>query len=131
MKLAKVRSSRLRSAVIVSIAAAGIVAGPSLAVADTPWVYESSKRQCAARWLSSQNQFRIDDRDLNDDDYCYVDFSWVASHEPEMRRSHPQDVPGARDYSVSVGGRDVIHWQVCKERQDDPDICSDWRTDRT
>ncbi|SCK04828.1 hypothetical protein H181DRAFT_04610 [Streptomyces sp. WMMB 714] len=32
---------------------------------------------------------------------------------------------------MTVNGRPVIFWKVCKERQDDEDICSDWRTDKT
>lgn len=96
------------------------------AVADSP-VISASGGQCKAQWLSSPNQFAILDNDVYDSDYCYVQYGW-SSGSLTNRISRPQDVGGWGYYTVTIGGS-VIWWKVCKERQNDSDICSSVRSD--
>lgn len=98
------------------------------AIADSPEIYASGK-QCKAKWQSGPGSFRIWDLDLDDDDYCYV--QWGFDKEMmDSRFSRPQDVGGSGSYPIGEAGCEAeIWWKVCKERQDDPDICSSVRPD--
>lgn len=117
-----------RIAAIAVLAVAVLLTG-NVAQADSP-VITASGGQCEAKWLSSPNQFRIRDNDLADSDYCYVDWGW-SSGSLTSRFSNPQDVGGYFYYTVNVSGHSTIWWKVCKERQNDPDICSSVRSDAT
>jgi hypothetical protein len=95
---------------------------PTVASADSVLVY-ASDRQCVARWLNNPDKFHIDDLDITDNDYCYVQYGYSGTNLPN-RISHPQDVSDYGAYPVNTGSNGRIYWKVCKERQDDPDICS-------
>lgn len=111
----------------IAVVAIAVLATGNVAQADSPVVYASGT-QCEAKWLSASNQFRIRDNDLGDSDYCYVDWGWSSGNLPN-RFSNPQDVGGYFYYTVNVGTHTTIYWKVCKERQNDPDICSSVRGD--
>jgi hypothetical protein len=121
----------MKRMVVLAVLAASLVMVPlgSTASADSPVIYASGT-QCEAKWLSGSNQFRIRDNDLNDSDYCYVQYGWSSSNLTN-RISRPQDVGGYGYYTVTVGSYSTIWWKVCKERQNDPDICSSVRGDVT
>jgi hypothetical protein len=107
------------------------VTGVSAAGADSP-VITVSNNQCAAQWLSGPNQFGIEDRDVNDNDYCYVRYGWSSGDTNTVGRyNNPEDVKGWNYYNVNVTGHSTIWWKVCKERENDPDICTGYRSDAT
>lgn len=89
--------------------------------ADSIRIY-ASNRQCVARWINNPDKFNIDDLD-DDNDYCYVQYGYSSTNLPS-RIAHPQDVEEAASYPVNTGTNARIYWKICKERQDDPDICS-------
>ncbi len=100
-----------------------------VATADSP-IVGASGNQCLAQWISSGDKFKILDNDLFDSDWCYVDYSWESDHTPRSRVSRPQDVGGWGTYPVAVEpGSTKVYWHVCKERQNDSDICASWRSD--
>ncbi|MEU6720329.1 hypothetical protein ABZ897_53510 [Nonomuraea sp. NPDC046802] len=121
----------VKSGIIAAAALALMASASTPALADSP-IVTASDGQCAAKWLSGPNDFRIWDKDTNDSDYCYVHYSFQSDHSPFSRISHPQDVGGYHDYHIlNPQGRPVIYWKICKERQNDTDICSSWRSDLT
>ncbi|MFK4186907.1 hypothetical protein ACI2L4_23240 [Streptomyces sparsogenes] len=100
------------------------------ASADSP-VIQASGGDCRAWWSSSANEFGIRDADNNDNDWCYVDYSWQSDHTPAYRLALPQDEDTRYHYFPVNVNSETIYWKVCKERSDDPDVCSSWRADRT
>jgi hypothetical protein len=117
------RKWRIRSvALTAALLAVGVAAQPAAASEQN-----ASGGQCyAAYWGGSS--FYIEDADNFDSDYCYVLYNWNAGG--GGRINHPQDIAGLWAYTVSVTpGSTGVDWQVCKERQNDPDICSGWVTD--
>ncbi|WP_327354605.1 hypothetical protein [Streptomyces sp. NBC_01304] len=108
----------------------GVSLTTGTAQADSP-IISASGGQCKAYWDRSENAFYIADKDNHDSDWCYVDYSWSSSHSDKHRKSVPQDLDTKyHKRPVTIEGR-TIYWHVCKERQDDPDICSEWRSDLT
>ena len=106
---------------------AGSTALSFSAIADSPQI-SASHGQCAAKWHSSSGAFEIWDKDHKDHDTCYVKYGFTKD-ELHSQRNHP-DVPNSRTYPVEEAGcEQTIWWKVCKQRQDDDDICSSVRSD--
>jgi len=125
----------------IAVGAAGLGAGVAVlsgapAFADSPTI-TASNGQCEAKWFSANpvDTFRIRDDDLNDSDFCYVDFSFSSESGVNAsghgRVQVGQDVGGFHNFGVGNGGSKTVWWKVCKERQNDPDICSSIRSDAT
>ncbi len=115
-----------RSGLLVGALCLGLVVtatGPAAADSD---IINASGGQCQGQWLSADNQFRIRDADNDDSDYCYVDYSWNSAHTERSRVSRPQDINTNWGYYDVTVTAQVIYFHVCKERQDDPDVCSRW-----
>ena len=101
------------------------------AVADSPTITVSGG-QCAGKWQSGYNRFWIEDRDVQDSDYCYIRYGWASGDGNTVGRfNHPQDSKDRGYYPVNVSGHSTIWWKLCKERQNDPDICTSYRQDVT
>ncbi|MER7708638.1 hypothetical protein ABTX81_37885 [Kitasatospora sp. NPDC097605] len=81
--------------------------------------------------LSGPDWFGIQGADNNDSDYCYVDYSFDSSHSTRSRVSRQQDVNTNWGYYGITVTSSYICFHVCKERQNDPDICSGWVTATT
>ncbi|WP_150251456.1 hypothetical protein [Nocardiopsis deserti] len=93
----------------------------------------ASNEECAGQWLHATNQFRLQDRDLADDDWCYIDYRFEG-RDNTGRYSIPQDQSSGWYYSNTIdnpGAVPRIEFKVCQERQNDPDLCLNWRTYRT
>ncbi|WP_406114936.1 hypothetical protein [Kitasatospora purpeofusca] len=114
-----------RSAVGAAALALGLGAMPGQAMADTG-VITASGGQCEAQWLSGNDWFGIRDVDNNDSDYCYVDYSFNSNHSASSRVSRQQDINTNWGYHGITVTSNYIYFHVCKERQNDPDICSNW-----
>jgi hypothetical protein len=83
--------------------------------------------QCFGKWWTDGGQgwFEIADNDLDDSDYCYVSYGWASGDSNNAGRfNNPQDVKGWNSYPVNITNHPTIWWKLCKERQNDPDICS-------
>ncbi|MFF4374789.1 hypothetical protein ACFYZX_15440 [Nocardiopsis dassonvillei] len=92
-----------------------------------------SNEECAGQWLHAKNQFRLQDRDLADDDWCYIDYRF-AGRDNTARYSIPQDQSSTWYVSPSIdnpGAVPNIEFKVCQERQNDSDLCLDWRRYKT
>lgn len=121
--------------VCVAAGAASVVASP-VATADSGirWVHEDDSytdQDCAGQWLSGPNDVRVKDGDLQDDDYCYVEYSLHYKDgepvDPE-RFDIPQDWDSYwyHDHVENPTAEKWIWFKVCQERQDDPDLCTKW-----
>ncbi|RPE37165.1 hypothetical protein [Kitasatospora cineracea] len=126
------RGSRWIRRGAVGVAALGLALGaiPGQASADSG-VISASNGQCEAQWLSGNDWFGIRDVDNGDSDYCYVDYSFNSDHSNRSRVSRQQDVNTNWGYYGITVTSSYIYFHVCKERQDDPDICSGWVTATT
>lgn len=122
----QIKTALVVRAAVLAVAACTVLATPAPAAADSEWIF-ASERQCKARWDSSANYFQIDDQDTTDDDYCYVRHSFQADHDPFSRIAHPQDTAVTKKYPVpGADAYTYVYWKLCKERQNDNDICSNW-----
>ncbi len=94
---------------------------------DQVYRQSASGGQCRGDWHADDDHFWILDNDVFDSDYCYIDYRW-ANVGGGGRFSAVQDVGGWQGpYNASPpGGATGVEWRVCKERQNDPDICSGW-----
>lgn len=124
----KVRS---RSRRLVGVGLAGATAAAALAQAQpASGAYSgeqyASSNQCQASYNSNfGTYFRIRDNDLNDSDYCYVNYNFVGPNDAYlMRWNAQQDAPGYQIFPTDTGSNKTVWWHVCKERQNDPDVCS-------
>jgi hypothetical protein len=116
------------AAVALATTAAGVIAfAPAASAAPEAksgaW-RSASGGQCRAAWNAPTNAFHISDGDLNDSDWCYVQYGY-ATQNLRYRESIPQDRQGSFSRSADdVAGNKYVYWKVCKERQNDPDVCS-------
>jgi hypothetical protein len=91
--------------------------------ASSTVVKTASGGQCRAAWMAASDSFSMRDGDLNDSDYCYVRYGF-SSGTLNYQVSIPQDAQGTFNrYASGAPGNKTIYWKVCKERQNDPDIC--------
>jgi len=131
MSGAKTSARWLRGGIIGTATLAMLAVVPAVAHADSPLI-TASNGQCGGKWYSGPNDFRIWDLDLADDDYCYIHYSFQSDHDPFSRIALEQDSTQSGEYHVlNPEGRSVIYWNLCKERQNDNDICAGWRSDLT
>ncbi|WP_152520875.1 hypothetical protein [Nocardiopsis halophila] len=87
----------------------------------------NSNEECAGQWLHRWNEFQLQDRDLGDDDWCYIDYRFEGQ-ENFSRVSIPQDIAGWKKIPVkNFTGAPRVEFTVCQERQNDSDICLGWR----
>ncbi|MER6364780.1 hypothetical protein [Kitasatospora sp. NPDC001527] len=114
-----------RGAVGAAALALGLGAMPGQAMADSG-VVSASNGQCEAQYLSGPDWFGIRDVDNNDSDYCYVDYSFNSNHSASSRISRQQDINTNWGYYGITATNSYLWFHVCKERQNDPDICSAW-----
>lgn len=125
--------SNKRKALMMATGAGTVVAlAAAPAVADSP-VVTASGGQCEAKWISSNEQFRLRDNDVNDSDYCYVHYALTqpdVANNPSRAQAN-QDVQGYQYRSTGLANGKTVYWKVCKERQNDNDICSSVRNDAT
>ena len=92
-------------------------------------VLSASGGQCLGQYNHGAT-FYLNDNDGNDNDYCYILYTWSAGG--GGRINHPQDYGVGNWYAYDVSGTPgstSVSWQVCKERENDPDICSARVTD--
>jgi hypothetical protein len=75
----------------------------------------------------------IVDNDIADGDPCFIDYVWRdanGTYLGGMQRIVNPQVSGWRSYSVSApSGATQVMWQVCRESESDPYICSPFRID--
>jgi hypothetical protein len=106
----------------VSVALVGLVASDASATQ-----LSVSDGQCYAEF-NGGTAFDVLDNDNFDSDYCYVLYDWDTGG--GGRINHQQDVSGWYSYLVSAPSTaSSVTWRVCKERQNDPDICSGTSSD--
>ena len=114
------KKNKLSAAALAVVASVLMWSGS--AAADSA-VIKASGGQCEATWQSAPNRFRVRDNDLHDSDYCYVVYAFNRSLSNASRWNRAQDVGGYAYFGVG-GSHSLIYFKVCKERQNDPDICS-------
>ena len=118
-----------RTWLIPAAAGSAILLYPSMpAVAEDLGPVYASGTQCEGQYDDNDNgsplQFGIRDNDRNDDDYCYIDYGFAAN-DLSRRITREQDAFGYEWTSISPpSGKKTVYWKLCKERQNDPDICS-------
>jgi hypothetical protein len=115
---------------VLVVALAVIGSCSSQPEAATGRIVTASHGQCRARWSEGFGALRVHDADTEDHDRCYVRYGGEGEALGNQA-SLEQDEPGPRWfdlYRASLPGESV-RWQVCKERQNDPDICSDVQED--
>lgn len=114
---------------IAVVAGALSVAGVLFATPSSAHEVSASGGQCWGNHASGTTTFYIKDNDGNDDDYCYINYNWNTGG--GGRINHPQDynVGNYTAYLVSKPqGATSVSWRVCKERQNDPDLCSSYHS---
>ena len=104
---------------------------PAGAAHDPAFDNNASNGQCWGNWHPGDHQFFILDNDRADSDYCYINFTWLRNGTDiggGGRFNAQQDVGGWQGayHDPPPSGATHVRWQVCKERQNDPDICSGW-----
>lgn len=118
------KMSRAPAAALALGAMATALGGsPANATDKETW---ASGGQCRGNYNHGATFF-IMDADGSDSDYCYILYNWSAGG--GGRINHPQDYGVGNWYQYDVNGTPgsrSVDWRVCKERENDPDICSAW-----
>jgi hypothetical protein len=93
-------------------------------------VSEASHGQCRARWSDALEAIRVTDEDIHDSDHCYVRYG-PSREEMQSRAAVEQDSPRPLwvHLRADLPQEPVVFWQVCKEREHDPDVCGDVQRD--
>lgn len=113
------------AALTIGVAGSLFAASPASAAPDQ----SASGGQCLGGY-DNGGIFFINDNDGGDSDYCYILYTWNAGG--GGRINHPQDYDPGNWYAYQVSGTPgstEVTWSVCKERENDPDICSGGATD--
>lgn len=100
--------------------------------ADSGVINSGGGADCSGLWKSGPNDFWIrDNAGGNDDDYCYIDYGKSAK---QAGGSNARRISLCEDCFVDQwraftnpdlsGIGEQIYFQVCEERENDPDLCS-------
>jgi hypothetical protein len=103
-------------------------AGPALA--DSGVIY-SQEGDCKGQWLSGSGRFRLADLAGGDDnDHCYIDYGDGPENSDAGRRITIAEDSNIGQWQFPRGQDmtgipvDSLYFQVCEEREDDSDMCS-------